>query len=383
MQPAREGIYRRCRGLAALLVGLFGAFALASRHDDATTGTAGAAAGAANRSVSRRIDVSGHHVWLVPPEADATEADRNDLNIASSEQGDVIETFDVGADARSFFLPVMIDGQRWWFLVDTGTGQTIVDWAVAIHVGLIDRNRSVLTNGSDRINRFLSAYIGVSRVPVKCEAWCCDLSHLRQSFQFPICGILGMDFLSRYVIGIDWDAGKFSFLRSVPESSGYEFKLSRDRFDRPTVGVDLGGGSVARFLIDTGCVGHAAGAIEKNRFSSMLEQNRMTFVKDGVEHIGFYGSRIHREAKLERLQVGSFEHFDLVFFDYSVNLLGVEYLSRYAVTFDFPNDYLYLKEGKRFAEPTKVDVELDKTRVSEIYRAALERPSLQSGRGPR
>ena len=34
-------------------------------------------------------------------------------------------------------------------------------------------------------------------------------------------------------------------------------------------------------------------------------------------------------------------------------MLGVRYLRRYRVTFDFPNEHIYLVKGKRFADPDR------------------------------
>jgi C-terminal processing protease CtpA/Prc len=40
----------------------------------------------------------------------------------------------------------------------------------------------------------------------------------------------------------------------------------------------------------------------------------------------------------------------------NVSLLGLGFLSRHMVTFDFPNDKLYLKKGERYDQPDEVDM---------------------------
>ena len=186
MHPAQEGIFKRCRGLAALLLALCGTFVAASRHGGAapdaavsSTGTIGRFDNLQDLVERARVDARSKRV-LNHENADATIAD--DI---------LIEAFDVGKNADALFLPVMIDGQEWWFLVDTGCGETIVDLEVAIHVGLIDRRELKLHNRWHAARRPLDANIGKSRIPVACQAVCFDLSELRGCrYAFPLCGIL-------------------------------------------------------------------------------------------------------------------------------------------------------------------------------------------------
>jgi hypothetical protein len=345
MQPAQEGIFKRCRGFAALLVALCGTFAAASRHDTAP-GTTGNSAD--NGSISVNLQD-----WVARARLDTDAAEVNCTNLdALIDDDNVIESDEVGINASSLFLPVTIDAQKWWFLVDTGCSETVVDKEVAIHVGLIDRQDPNLRERWKGIHRTLSATVGKSRFPLECRAKCFDLSHLRECIpEFPLCGILGMDFLRRHVIGIDLDAGKLSFLKSVPMCPGSDLKLSRDSYDRPLLRVEIAQDNDVWFVVDTGCAGPYAGAIEKSIFNNLVDRNQLTDVRGPITRMTFYGKRKCDEARLDVFQIGSFEHSDLPFHDHnSVNLLGLEYLSRYVVTIDFRNDFLYLKEGKRFAK---------------------------------
>jgi hypothetical protein len=270
---------------------------------------------------------------------------------AAADDDNVIEAIHVGKNSTDLFLPVMIDGQKWWFVVDTGCSETVVDCEVAIHVHLMERHEK-----PDRwrgIQRTLNASVGNSRLPLHCRATCFDLSHLRRCHRsFPLCGILGMDFLRSYVIGIELDAGKFSFFKSVPESSGNQFKLSRDSYDRPLVRVAIAEDNDAWFVVDTGWTGPEAGAIDKPLFTDLVAKKHMSGFRSPVERMTFYGRRRCKQASLDVFQLGSFEHLGLNFVDArSDNLLGLGYLSRYVVTLDFPNDLMYLKQGDRYADP--------------------------------
>jgi len=181
---------------------------------------------------------------------------------------------------------------------------------------------------------------------------CWDLSHLRHSHSaFPLCGILGMDFLRKHVIGIDLDAGKLSFFNSSPACSGRELKLSRDTYGRPIMSVEIATGRDIWFFVDTGCEGPCAGTIEASLFTELVSHQQLTAVPGRVPTMKFSGPRLCDQARLDVFRFGGFEHPGLEFHDDNANnFLGLSYLSRYVVTLDFLNDSLYLKEGKRFAE---------------------------------
>ena len=346
MQPAQEGIFKRCRGFAALFVALCGTFAAASRHGTAPAGTAPAA------DYGRISDNLQDLVVHARRAADKAELNQGTLEPTITEDN-VIESDDVGINASSLFLPVMIDGQKWWFLVDTGCGETYLDREVAIHVGLMDRQEPILKERWKCAYRTLDAFVGKSRIPYKCRAICFDLSHLRACIpEFPLCGILGMDFLSGRVLEIDLDVGKLSFLKSVPEFPGSQFKLARDSYDRALLRVEIAHDNDVWFVVDTGCAGPYAGTIEKSSFKNLIRCNQLTDVRGPMPIMTLNGRKMCDEAMLDIFQVGTFEHSDLQFHDHdSTNLLGLGYLSRYVVTMDFLNDSLYLKVGKRFAEP--------------------------------
>ena len=55
-----------------------------------------------------------------------------------------------------------------------------------------------------------------------------------------------------------------------------------------------------------------------------------------------------REARISNLSVESFEYQDLIFGEGNWSYLGLSFLSRHIVTFDFPNSRMYLKKGKEF-----------------------------------
>ena len=56
----------------------------------------------------------------------------------------------------------------------------------------------------------------------------------------------------------------------------------------------------------------------------------------------------HRVGRVPGIALLGFRHTDMVFEESGTNVLGLNYLMRYTVTFDFRNNVINLKKGKRF-----------------------------------
>jgi len=351
MEPTTEGMFRRISSFIALYALILLILAASLRYK------VGASQVHASTQAAQAEDADCEAVASVPadlpPAADESriEPDEDQQNAIAADEN-LIEAFDIGKSPRELlFLPVKINGQNWWFFVDSGAAHTVVDVRVAMYLGIVDRHASIGPGSLFQRYPLPAAFIGKTQIPVENDVCCFDLWHLRfASLNSPICGILGMDFLTRHVIAIDLDAGRLSFLKSIPDSAGHQIRLSRDGYDRPTLTIDVAENKSICFLVDTGCVASGAGAIEGETFTSLVEQNQLTMIADGLLSARFFGMEKCRLASLKRFQVGGFEHANLWFTDHNeVNLLGLGYLSRYIATIDFPRDRLYLKKGSQFA----------------------------------
>jgi len=68
------------------------------------------------------------------------------------------------------------------------------------------------------------------------------------------------------------------------------------------------------------------------------------------------GEHTSNVFRIPRFALGSRQTQDLAFVRGDDNLLGLAYLSRYKITFDFPNRVLYSRAGKAFDKPDPTDV---------------------------
>lgn len=162
-------------------------------------------------------------------------------------------------------------------------------------------------------------------------------------------GLLGMAMLSNHVIHISSDEGKLSILKRAPSDAGEEFKLSWWK-GVPMVKAEIAGYGSAYFQLDTGCL-NTAGLLNGD-LASTLEERKLAEVSDrGACWQDLYGVVELTSLRVEELRLGSHALRGLSMDALDENrpsVLGMSFLSRFNVTFDFPNSTLYLQKSKRF-----------------------------------
>jgi len=178
------------------------------------------------------------------------------------------------------------------------------------------------------------------------------MSWAREGTGVDVAGIIGMDFLWQRILRLDFDRGEVACLRGIPKGSGEPLPL--DRLPRgPAVTLEISGLGRLPFTIDTGCTGQ--GTIEAGHFATMVDGAHAAHVTTArVASAGGVSSR--RGALAAGVALGDFRHCDVLFYEGESNLLGLEYLSRYVVTFDFPGKRMYLRPSARHNNPSHWDL---------------------------
>jgi hypothetical protein len=163
-------------------------------------------------------------------------------------------------------------------------------------------------------------------------------------------GILGMDVLKNHVIQIDFDAGRIAFLDDVPESQrdgGEAFAITYNRMKMPQMKLAVGDQPPQDFAVDTGC--QASGTLEIDGFRRAVALNSLKPVDTLASTVT--GVVKSRQIRTGRVTAGPLEYQGLIFSEAGGNFLGLDFLSRHVVTFDFAHGKLYLKKGKSFDKP--------------------------------
>jgi hypothetical protein len=275
-----------------------------------------------------------------------------------SHDGGVLERFTISGDGDPLIVPVTIKGRQYPFMVDTGASRTIYDTSLRHLLGS-SRGRVNLkgVRGEASLERFgpPDAFVGSLPLPRIEPIYAADLSGFRESSELEVRGMLGMDFLKHHIMRIDFDAHTLTFDRSIGSEPGLSLPLhSNEMTDRPYVDAYVSGCDLPHpFQVDTGALG-VDGLLAENlyerlsRFGKVARLGQVWSLSHGHEGNVDYG-------KLACLKLGSFEHCGLAIEPARLCCLGLSFLSRYQVTFDFPAACLYLRKGEQFHRPTSIN----------------------------
>lgn len=280
------------------------------------------------------------------------------LQAQTARHGVALARYSFNPNASGLPLPVTINRTSAIFLMDTGCTCSIVDSSFRDHLGEVVRmGRAATPDGMAHTEIYRAPPVAVGGEPVGdiSEVGCIDFSRFRCILGSTMNGMLGMDFLRQRIVRIDFDQGELQFLESVPEGSGAPIPIRFSSIRCPTVTVALGGALEETFTIDTGISGTVEGVIGKRLLERLIESGRASNVGSGMAE-SINGSRTAGTARIKDIGLAEFGHHDLVFGEGARNLLGLGYLSRYIVTFDFPAGRMYLKPGLRFNEPSRYDL---------------------------
>ncbi|MBS0263038.1 MAG: PDZ domain-containing protein [Planctomycetes bacterium] len=262
--------------------------------------------------------------------------------------------FSIGKHGRMIVLPVELGGRTIECLVDTGAGLTGFD------IGLEDEL------GSPEGFRMLQTPRGISRRPA--YQWPdvtlsgqrfrtnravvgLDLEDVRLATNSRIQGVIGFDVLRQNRMQIDFDQGKLRFLDEftpdIAASLGLRIPLELTEYAPPFVMGSAGKRHRLRFLIDTGTQGNS---LDADKFDELLDMDEVTLGSE-FESVTAAGHAKGERGYVESLSLGPFTLRKQRVARININSLGLRFLSRFVVTFDFPGRSLYLKKGRHFDRP--------------------------------
>jgi hypothetical protein len=242
---------------------------------------------------------------------------------------------------RGGFLMVTVqleNGQELPMILDTGGGGTVLDESLKRKLGKTLGTAPMHSYFGISTNNFYTApklYLGGAPLLMTGTAiatW--DVKKRLSSFEHRrVMGILGIDVLEHYCIQMDFAAGKMRFLddqHADKSTWGKAFPIVpvNDQDSRPAIAENLLGLQGPHSLIDSGWLGD--GWLMPKYFqlwtnSAVVPTNGETRSPDGA-----FGG----------------EKYPLVFLseeDWPSDAIGLNFLARHLVTFDFPNHTVYLQ----------------------------------------
>ena len=295
------------------------------------------------------------------------------LNQNSPEQiaePEVLAKFELTSGNKLLSLPVQFDGEQ-LFVLDTGSSKTIFDISLKDKLGkrILWPKKGKASHGKPITIEYFQAphaHLG-SLCLKKCnKIGVLDLAPVSSGAGQKVDGIIGMDFLKKYVVQIDFDNRTVSFIKSKKEGNIFSFlepaKNSHPEWGQPIAiryeflsGLPLVKATIdnnisVEFMIDTGF----SSFYECHLKSDILQKIRPNIqsIVNGSSHTaaGEVSFASKKMAVVDKFSIGPFEYSDSIFLESNSSMLGLVFLSRHLVTFDFPNRKMYLKEGDRFSK---------------------------------
>jgi len=288
--------------------------------------------------------VEGDWLWM-------GEAWVNKLEVAPL--AEPIEEFAIARHGDWPLVPVTIGGREYQFLIDTGSTCCVVDRSLQSALTTTGTTSRVNGKADMPVYQLQRTFVGKTRIPVTGTAVCIDLQPFRECSGHDVRGILGMSFLKGRVVMLDFDAGRMTLLPSLPTDVAGATMLYYNETGIPALNLDIADRRTVTFRLDTGFLGGTAGNLDASTIAGLTWDGSLkdTGRRSGLTWI--HGDVPAREVQLSRTRLGAYEHQGLPFIEGHFNVLGLGYLSRYFVVFDFQNNQLLLKRGQRYDKPNR------------------------------
>jgi hypothetical protein len=254
------------------------------------------------------------------------------------------------------------------FIYDTGASITVIDSAYAAKIGLqtegLQQGQGAGATGSASFAALSSltvAAVGGDGIEVK-DARVAVLSVntvLAPYFWRDCAGVIGFDFINRFVNELDFDAR----LLTLREPKTFQYAGSGTAIPMtlaghtPVVTLKLDGGITGDFRVDVG-----SGSTVDLHTPFVKRHELMTKAGRGVELMGggFGGTFTTRMVRMKKLEIGPYSWVDPVVSlsqatagaftseDYAGNI-GNRLLERFKVTLDYERRQMWLEPGKLYA----------------------------------
>lgn len=258
------------------------------------------------------------------------------------------------------YLPVTIGGDTQTWLVDSGSSMSVIDTSYANDLGLL-KNGEIRGHGFGRLFKLGFAAIPQYRVAdiLFEQQKVYTLEHLQEnSYEPKIFGILGYDFLSRFVVEIDFDSGTITF----HEPKSFTYHGTGHSVDAPlkyrtfTLPVKLGKMSTGLWSVDLGA--------HQSSLHYPFAKNNQLLSRGGVKTVsqGAAGHSFGRISEFSSMKINDF-HLEqqlvvipdkpesgATAFGEVDGTLGISTLRNFHMYLHYPKQQIILEKGRRFNE---------------------------------
>lgn len=270
----------------------------------------------------------------------------------------ILAKFPITRDLDLILLPVRFKEKEYRFVLDTGSSHTVFDASFRHELGAATRTVEAQTAANSIIVELFDApeaFLGPLNLQDCGEVGCLDLAMLSSVLGKPVSGIIGMNFLREYAVQIDFDEWMLLFIQPMGTDKpdwGRDLAMNCELAGCPRITGRILDRINVDFLIDTGA--NASGYLESKMFRKILTEKGPKTLNVLVQTV--FSIQQLREVRIKGLSVGPLKYRDLIFTEGSESRLGLSFLSRHIVTFDFPNSKIYFREGNKFNRIDETDM---------------------------
>jgi len=284
--------------------------------------------------------------------------------IAPSE---VLAEFEIQGGMNFIILPVTFQGQEYPFALDTAGMKTLFDDSFKDKLGkrflwpLKGRGAEGKIFKIEWYRRY-DCYLGPLDLDDNGTIKVIDLDKLVPGKNRKFQGIIGLDFLKKYIVQIDFDNGKVKFFKGRKEFDILSFLKPKENkhpeWGEPIpmkakflTGLRYVKGNLfdnmnIEFLVDTGWL--SCDSLKSRIFDKIYSQQNSNEKSGDVKSSSTGLSSYNIINQIENFSVGSLEYNNHIFRRSNESVLGLAFLQRHLVTLDFPNNIMYLKKGNNF-----------------------------------
>jgi hypothetical protein len=267
---------------------------------------------------------------------------------------------DAGCHIGLFITLHLDNGRELPFVVDTGCPVTVFDKSLAAELSKrLDTGTINLEGGSQEYGAYAAPklYLGNTPLLTGSNVFTCDLNWLSSLIGHRFVGILGIDCLSNYCVQLDFKDGKMRFLDPGHLNTNHLGKAF------PLVWSGIPGDNVFPSIYHAGLLGGTNDVIYLDLGDDSDGEAKSGMIKGHYlfRALNFLTTTIlgvPASVPVKQCEWDGETYTNLGIIPARINRLGLRFLARHLVTFDFPDQKLYLKQISVGPRVNKLSVHL-------------------------
>ena len=243
----------------------------------------------------------------------------------------------VKEEGAPVIVSATINDHPYKLLIDTGSDKSHFDSSVKPDLGKYDQSGFGRVGGKLKwVSMYQAPRILVDDLPLTSDS-VVACSDNRERFKridgIELDGILGMDYLRERVVQIDFDRFVLTIDASLADKQSLGEPIPLTMIEgRPYAELSIND-NVVTMLVDLGGIG--ALSVRSKDFATIAKESAAALTSGGLY--------------AERVAIGPHAHENMLVANSRISIIGLYYLNRFKITFDFKNHVMYLKPNSRFS----------------------------------